>query len=274
MKRPRDANTVAHERLIRAIRGAAFFSRAEIRRWETPPPPESDWLWKALILSFATWGSSRGSEALEDPTVAEALEYASVAAQRASHRERYLRKWFEHAKFRYAPSKARYARENFDQIESMGGAEAATRQALEQRGRAAKIAFVTRFKGIGAKYGRNLWMDVCDADFRRSIAVDSRLKTIAAAVGVRMKSYEDLETFFIGVADALGITPWGLDRFLYRKYDLMLGLLGAPPANEASIWVLVVDGAARAAFRDRDEAEEAKAAYDGGTIAEVPLDPW
>ena len=68
------------------------------------------------------------------------LEYASGAAQRASHRERYLRKWFEHAKFRYAPTKARYARENFDQIESMGGGAAATRLVLQQRGRAAKIA--------------------------------------------------------------------------------------------------------------------------------------
>ncbi|MCA9706402.1 MAG: hypothetical protein KDK70_11180 [Myxococcales bacterium] len=227
-----------------------------------------------MMLSFSTWGSSRGAKALEDESVAEALAYSSIAAKSPGRRERHLLKWFEQAKFRYAPMKARYARENFDQIESMGGIEIVSRMALQRPGRAAKLRFVTGFKGIGDKYGRNLWMDVCDKDFMRSIAVDRRILNIAAALDVRWKTYDDLERFFIGVADALEITPWGLDRFLYKNCDGMLDRLRASASpNTSKVWVLVARGTAVAAFTNRAEATAAQAKRDGATIVRVPLDP-
>ena len=68
-----------------------------------------------------------------------------------------------------------------------------------------------------SKYGRNMWMDVRDPDFMRSIAIDQRLMKVAAALGISSSDYDELEAFFVSVADDLGISPWGLDRLLYRK---------------------------------------------------------
>ncbi|HSH76669.1 MAG TPA: hypothetical protein VLA09_13360, partial [Longimicrobiales bacterium] len=82
------------------------------------------------------------------------------------------------------------------------------------------------FKGIGPKYGRNIWMDVRDPEFMQSIAVDQRLKKVAAALALDPEApYEELEAFFVGVAEDLGVTPWGLDRLLYRKNAEVLSWL-------------------------------------------------
>lgn len=265
--------TTPHERLVDAIRTAPFFSRDEIREWEKPPELPADWLWNALIQSLSTWGSSRGFEGLQDEEVAAALRYEAVAAVPGAEREDHLREWFERAKFRYPADKAAYANDNFDTIESLGGVEQATELALAQSGYEAKLAFVTRFKGVGPKYGRNLWMDVRDPDFTRSIAVDQRLKNIASAVGIDSDDYDELETFYVVVADDLGITPWGLDRFLYRKHDEVLAWLNSDGTRPSRpVFVLVEDGQVVAVYSSRSAAEQARTTR-VGTIVEVTLDP-
>ena len=216
----------ARKRLANALRSAPFFSAAEIRSWEKRPRLPKDWLWQALTLSFATWGSSRGSEALADPAVRDALKYSTIKALPRAKRKVHLRRWFRTAGFRYSDTKAAYAVENFSKIEDLGGVEAATREALSQRGYDAKLRFMRGFKGIGPKYGRNIWMDVRDPEFMQSIAVDQRLKKVAAALALDPEApYEELEAFFVGVAEDLGVTPWGLDRLLYRKNAEVLSWL-------------------------------------------------
>ena len=204
-------------RLAKTLRSAPFFAAAEIASERYPRPPK-DWLWQALILSFSTWGSSRGSEALANPDVRDALKYSTIKALGPRTRKAHLRRWFKTARFRYADTKAEYALENFRMIEALGGVEAATRKALAQRGYDAKLRFVMAFKGIGPKYGRNLWMDIGDPDFMGSIAVDQRIKKVAAAIGLDPDaSYEQLEAYFVDVARELGVTPRDLDRLLYRR---------------------------------------------------------
>ena len=101
---------------------------------------------------------------------------------------------------RMAKKKARWLAENFRTIEGMGGLAAANRRALAQPGTAAKIAFMKQFAGIGEKYARNIWMDVYHPDFRNTVAIDKRIKSISQVLGVTLRRYEDHECFYQDLA--------------------------------------------------------------------------
>ena len=107
----------------------------------------------------------------------------------------------------------------------MGAVEEVTRQALALSSREQKIQFMMAFEGIGPKYGRNIWMDLYDADFRQSIAVDSRLTRVSRALGFRfgMDEYTAHEELFRELAADAGLEPWELDRLLYQNVDWFLG---------------------------------------------------
>ena len=98
----------------------------------------------------------------------------------------------------------------------MGGPAAARSSLLSCCGRAAKLAFLDAFKGIGPKYARNIMMDVYHPEFRDSIAIDVRIKGISTVLGVSFSSYEEEEAFYLAVAQEAGLSGWELDRILFN----------------------------------------------------------
>jgi endonuclease III len=73
----------------------------------------------------------------------------------------------------------------FERIRCLGGPEAAKAELLAQVGREAKIQWLKTMPGIGDKYARNIMMDVYHKDFRNSIAVDARIKSVSDALDSR-----------------------------------------------------------------------------------------
>jgi hypothetical protein len=185
-----------------------------------------DFVWHLLLQSFATWGGSRGWEGLigtrenYDRVTFEALSRLDLEA-----RLRELEEVFLAAGVRYARMKADLMAQNHDLVAEMGGPEVAKRLAFAQEGRAAKIAFMKRFYGIGDKYARNIWMDCYHPDFRDAVAVDERIKKVTKALGYSFASYDEHERFYRGVAAEADLEPWELDRLLYNHLDEFLAVV-------------------------------------------------
>ena len=137
------------------------------------------------------------------------------------------------AKIRMPDKKADWLLENFDRIEAMGGAEAATKIALALSSPEEKIDFMMAFRGIGAKYGRNSWMDLYDPDFRQSIAIDRRITKITEILGLNFgkNQYQAHEAFFQEIAGDAGLEPWELDRLLYQFTDHFLKAIREPSVD-------------------------------------------
>jgi hypothetical protein len=112
--------------------------------------------------------------------------------------------------------KARWLGSNFRVIELGGGVNAVTRNALRLTNRQEKMDFMARFAGIGAKYARNVWMDIYDPTFREAVAIDARIQEISTALGYTFKTYEEHEAFYVTIAKDAGLERWELDRLLYR----------------------------------------------------------
>ena len=131
------------------------------------------------------------------------------------------------AKVRYAVMKAKLMARNYDLVSEMGGPTEATRQALAQEGKEAKIALMKRFYGIGPKYARNIWMDAYHPDFRDTIAVDLRMRKITKALGYSFKTYEEEERFYQNIVKDAGLQGWEVDRLLYEYTDHFLAEISA-----------------------------------------------
>ncbi|SFR71088.1 hypothetical protein SAMN05428960_0321 [Mitsuaria sp. PDC51] len=103
---------------------------------------------------------------------------------------------------------------------------------LALSGHKAKFDFITKFHGIAAKYGRNIWMDLADPDFETCIAVDERVKAIAKALGVSSAKYATVEAFFVECAREAHLTPWEADRLMYNFNGYFLAVI-EDAGNEA-----------------------------------------
>jgi hypothetical protein len=179
-----------------------------------------DFVWHILLQSFATWGGDRGYEGLiGNQDNYRRVSFKALSRLDASERPLMLERIFLAAKVRYAVTKARLMSRNYDLVLEMGGPEEATRRALAQDGREAKIAFMQRFHGIGPKYARNIWMDAYHPDFYDSMAIDLRIKKITKALGCSLKTYEEEERFYQGIAKEADLQGWELDRLLYNYTD-------------------------------------------------------
>jgi hypothetical protein len=122
--------------------------------------------------------------------------------------------------------KAEWLAEDFNRVIEMRGPEHAKELLFGLHGRDEKTKFLRGFKGIGKKYSRNLLMDIYDADFRDSIAIDQRILSISKAIGLSFKDYEEHERFYIAVAKDAGLNGWELDRLMYQFTKEFLEQLG------------------------------------------------
>jgi hypothetical protein len=121
--------------------------------------------------------------------------------------------------------KAEWLHTDYDRILGLGGLEEVRRQAFAQKGTKAKIAFLRKFRGIGPKYRRNIWMDSYHPDFHETIAIDSRIAQVTAALGYSFSNYAEHEQFYLGIAHEAGLQGWELDRLLYNFRDEFLAKL-------------------------------------------------
>jgi hypothetical protein len=146
------------------------------------------------------------------------------------------------AGLRYARMKAPLMSKNYDLVAEIGGPEEAKRLAFAQEGRAAKIAFMKRFQGIGDKYARNIWMDSYHPDFRDAVVVDERINKVTEALGYSFAGYDEHERFYQGVAAEVGLESWEVDRLLYNHLDEFLTAIRAGGEEHSTN---PIDGVAR-----------------------------
>ena len=187
----------------------------------------SDLLWFLLLRSHCTQGRSAGwSWFQSEPERQHLLGYEALAALAPDQRMARLRATLRQAAVRMPNIKADRLFSNFDAIAAMGGVEAATQRMLSLTGKEAKYEFLTGFAGIGPKYGRNIWMDLHDADFHDAVAIDERIKNISEAIGLTGGRYTEQEMFYRGVARDAGISAWDMDRLLYNYNDHFVHVAG------------------------------------------------
>jgi hypothetical protein len=190
---------------------------AELKRFGQQNLQREDFIWHHLLQSFATMGNSRGARGLiGDKSNYERVTFEALALLDATARREELDEVLRLAKVRMPDKKATWLDENFEMIQDMGGPAEVKQKALAQVGKKAKIAFLKRFKGIGPKYGRNIWMDVYHPDFYDAIAVDERIKGISRLLGYDFESYAAHERFYLEVAAEANLQGWEVDRLLYN----------------------------------------------------------
>lgn len=217
--------------------GAQRVQELERLKLEHRSLQREDFLWHFLLQSFATMGRSSGWRGL----IGERSNYDQVTFEALSRlddadRERTVRAVCRKAKIRMPDKKADFILGCFRLIRDMGGLNEAKSRLLAQEGRDGKIKFLLQFPGIGPKYARNIMMDVYHEDFRDSIAVDARIKSISEALGVSFKSYQEHEAFFLEVARLAGLNGWELDRLMYHfKDDFEREIFSSVAARAATV---------------------------------------
>lgn len=200
-----------------------------------------DFVWYAILGAFSTWGSSRGWVGLmKTPANFERVTFRALEPLSVERRIQQADEAFHDAKMRMPTKKARLLASNFDRIVTMGGLGAARQALLDAPGRTGKLRFLKQFDGIGKKYARNIMMDVHHEDFRDTIAIDTRILNVCAAVGESFSNYDEHEQYLVDVAHEAGLTGWELDRLLYGNTDAFLHALrsGRAPAAVDRSWAV------------------------------------
>jgi hypothetical protein len=222
----------ARTRLVDALRSLPDEHREHLRTKKEKAlrlRKRPDLCWFLLLQSAATLGSSRGAEGLiQNPAVMRTVSYEALRNMSARKREGTILNALRSAKVRMQTLKAPQLARNWAKIESMGGVRKVSRTMLALPSRAEKIKFAKSFHGIGQKYGRNVWMDIYDDDFRDSIAIDVRLKRIARSIGFNGTRYCESEDMFRDLARDAGLDAWELDRLLYGFTDHYEMAAGGP----------------------------------------------
>jgi thermostable 8-oxoguanine DNA glycosylase len=188
-----------------------------------------DFIWHYLLQSFATMGKASGWEGfIKNQDNYQRVTFEALAALTPKMREKQVYEICRAAKVRMPDTKARYILECFQQVRSLGGPEKAKELLLAEPGRDSKIKFLRKLRGIGPKYSRNIMMDVYHKDFRESIAIDARIKSISKALRISFSDseYSQHEAFYLEVAHLAGLNGWELDRLLFNFADEVKRRLG------------------------------------------------
>ena len=221
---------VAHAqvRLVAVIRRLAVEKQAELDRLKANQADlaRPDFLWHYLLQSFATMGRSAGWDGLiGNRANYDRVTYPALQSLPDGDRLRVACAVCRAAKVRMPDLKGEYIVGCFDRVRRMGGPETAKAKLLALLGRDAKIQWLKALPGIGDKYARNIMMDVYHEDFRDSIAVDVRIKSVSDRLGLSFASYAPHEAFYLEVAREADLNGWELDRLLYNFLDEVLSRL-------------------------------------------------
>jgi hypothetical protein len=188
---------------------------------------EPDFVWRSLVESSSSWGNSRGYEGLfvGNPRNYDRITFDTLSGLSSLDRFRMLLKTLSASKVRMSKKKAGFLAENFEMIEAMGGLAAAKAKLLGQPTREAMMVFLEQFRGVGAKYSRNILMNVYHSLFHESVAVDDRIKSISQELGLSFRPYPEGEQFYLAVAQMAGLSGWEVDKLLYNFKDEVIASL-------------------------------------------------
>ncbi|MBI3878589.1 MAG: hypothetical protein HY301_00795 [Verrucomicrobia bacterium] len=207
-----------------ARRNGAMLDRLKAEYTQLQRP---DFLWHYLLQSFATMGRASGWHGLiGNKSNYNKLRFDVLVELRPAARQSQVEATCRAAKIRMPSIKAGYILRCFEQVQKLGGVEAARATLLAQTGREGKITFLKSFRGIGDKYARNIMMDVYHPDFRQSIAVDARIKALSEKLGLSFASYAAHEAFYLEVAAEAELNGWELDRLIFNFQDEFLAAAG------------------------------------------------
>jgi hypothetical protein len=218
-------------KLVEALRNAPRRMREKLdslKRMGEDLSNRPDLIWHMLLQSMSGMGNNRGyARLILNDTNYRMVAWATVEALPKSERLAHIHSALAAAAVRMPGRKARWLTDYFDKIEQMGGISKALEQMRSLKGREGKLPFFQLFAGIKDKYGRNIWMDLCDPDFRDAVAIDVRLKKMYAVLGIPTDDYARAEQAMLEIAREAGLTGWGLDRLLFHFSDHFLSVLGA-----------------------------------------------
>lgn len=176
-----------------------------------------DFIWYYLLQSFSTMGRAAGWHGLiGNKENYSKVTFEALESLNSTERENVVRTTCRAANIRMPDRKAKFILGCFQHIQELGGVKTANERLHASRGREEKIKFLMDFPGIGPKYARNIMMDVYHEDFRDSIAIDIRIKSISSALGTSFSSYSEHEKFYLDSAKLAGLDGWELDRLLFN----------------------------------------------------------
>lgn len=176
-----------------------------------------DIIWFEILLSFSTWGNSRGDVLVLDEDHYSKVRYERVIGMDEDELVEHFKNALLDANVSYPNKKSKYLVYNLNRIRELGGLEGAEQAFEAADGVQAKMDFLRQFKGISDKYSRNIPMDLYHPEFRDFIAVDDRIEDVLEEAGYPLeeREYEEHEEFLRSVAAELDMEPWALDRTLY-----------------------------------------------------------
>ncbi len=201
---------------------------SELKRRCKTDGQRSDWLWHLLLSSMSTLGNTRGYEGLiNNPENYRLVAYKNLISLSDARRIRNLKLALENAVVRRSDKKSEWLNENLNYILDCGGLNVVQKFILNIKGAEAKLRFIKTFSGIGNKYARNIFMDLYDTDFLKTIAIDERILSISAALSLDIKglSYIEHEAVYQRIAKDCKLNCWQLDRLLYSFRDYYLDKL-------------------------------------------------
>jgi hypothetical protein len=203
---------VAYVAKVLAAEHSADLSKLKAEAGQLQRP---DFIWRAPLQSFGTMGRAMGWIGLSKPENYNRVTFEALAALPASDRLKVAELACRNGKVRMPGVKARYITRCFEYVQILGGPKAAKKRLLRYAGRTAKIEFLKTFPGIGDKYARNILMDVYHSDFRDSIAIDARIKSLSRLLGLDFRNYAEHEQFYLDVASKANLNGWELDRLIF-----------------------------------------------------------
>lgn len=212
-------------RFVVVISGMAkkYWDDLEARKQNASKLERHDFIWHSFLEGMATMGNANGYTGLiENPENYAQVTFEQLVPLSPDERTERLSNVLARAKVRWARSKAAYLAANVERILELGGLEAARDLLLNAQGREGKIKYLATFSGIGPKYARSVLMDTYHEDFRDSLALDTRIHKITAALGMSFSNYQSHEDFYVDAAHEAGINGWEMDRLLYYYTDEVL----------------------------------------------------
>ncbi|MEI8165724.1 MAG: hypothetical protein WCG26_05075 [Chloroflexales bacterium] len=183
-------------------------------------------LWDELVKNIIGQGSDAGLKRL-NKSLGESviLGYETLLDIPVDQRPTTIEGTLRAAGVRWPAKKAPWIAENVAKMERRNGPENALKRFEEAPGRGGKIAFLRRFAGVGDKLARHIPMRLYHTDFRDSIAIDARIRNISELLGLRLRSFNDAERWYVAAAHEIGLDGWTLDRAMYHTYKEFIARL-------------------------------------------------
>lgn len=225
---------VTEARFIEILRGHLNRDRDRLMaRFEagTRLREQDGWAWYVFVQSYATNGGVRTWEAFLADGGAEQIRWDALFGDRpddidaASARLEALSHRFLTP--RWAARTRPALLTTFRRFRAVGGPDRMARNWNGHNQRDSLLDWLKTFQMIGDKYARNMCIDVSHPLILNHIALDHRIHALCDLVeGAPPRiPYRRREGWLRGVAGALGINGWYLDRLLFGRYEEIKALI-------------------------------------------------